>query len=66
MKKNRKFKSKPSYDLYIQLWYTLDSYLMTRIDTYIYFEYYKWVFTEKRSIGLINMSDIYIKKYNGI
>lgn len=40
MKKlSNKFKSKPSYDLYAYLWYTLDAYLMTkRIDEYIFFQ----------------------------
>ena len=37
-----KFKSKPTYEFYIQLWYTLDVYLMTRIDDYIFFKYYDW------------------------
>ncbi len=43
MKKlSSKFKSKPNYNLYNKLWYTLDTYLSTRIDTYIFFEYYNW------------------------
>ena len=39
-----KFKSKPSDDLYVyvQLWYTLDSYLVTRIGAYIFFRFNKW------------------------
>lgn len=35
-----KFKSKPDYNLYNKLWYTLDTYLITRIDSYIFFKYY--------------------------
>lgn len=51
MKKlSSKFSSKPSYDLYIQLWYTLDVYLTLRIDSYIFFKYYNW--------DLLNISNI--------
>jgi len=44
MKKKSKnlIKSKPSYYLYKKLWYTLDVYLTTRIDKYIFFQYYEW------------------------
>ena len=38
-----KFKSKPSYDLYVQLWYTLDTYLVTRIYRYMYFKHNEWL-----------------------
>ena len=60
----KKIKSKPSYGLYIKLWYTLDTYLMTRIDTYIYFEYYEWDILDKWLIEPINQNDNrYIEKY---
>jgi hypothetical protein len=36
-------KSKPSYEFYIELWETLNVYLMLRIDNYIFFKYYNWV-----------------------
>ena len=42
LKLSSKFKSCPSYDLYVQLWYTLDIYLVTRIGAYIFFKYYEW------------------------
>jgi len=65
-KKINKFKSKPSYYLYIKLWYILDTYLMTRIDYYIFFEYYKWNIPESilmQPIKMdINMKDINILK----
>jgi hypothetical protein len=38
---NHKYKIKPSYDLYVQLRYTLDIYLKMRIDVYIFFLYYE-------------------------
>jgi len=57
-----KFKSKPSYHLYMQLWYTLDSYLYTRIHYYIFFEYYKWDVSENLLMDSINQKDIYILK----
>ena len=62
MKKKRKLKSIPSYNLYIKLWYILDAYLMTRIDTYIFFEYYKWDIPESILIGLMTKNDINILK----
>jgi len=65
-KKISKFKSTPSYNLYIKLRFTLDTYLTTRIDTYIFFEYYKWDIPESilmQSIQMdINKNDIYILK----
>lgn len=43
MKKiSSKFESKPSYYLYNYLWYTLEAYLIIRIDSYIFFKYYNW------------------------
>ena len=41
MKKN-KLKSKPSYDLYVQLRVILEIYLLTRVNYYIYFKCYNW------------------------
>jgi hypothetical protein len=40
---SKKFKSKPSYGFYIELWETLNTYLMLRIDNYIFFKYNNWV-----------------------
>jgi hypothetical protein len=62
IKKKNKFKSKPSYDLYIQLWYTLDTYLMTRINDYIFFEYYKWNIPESILMQPVQMDINILKK----
>jgi len=64
----KNFMYKPTYDLYIKLRFTLDTYLTTRIDTYIFFEYYKWDILNIQNINLIkinNINDIslFIKMY---
>jgi hypothetical protein len=48
-----KFKSKPTYELYSTLWYTLDTYLLitTRIDSYIFFKYNNWNLKELNNIN---------------
>ena len=59
----KNFEYKPSYDLYIKLWYILDLYLTTRMDTYIFFEYYKWDILNIKNINLIeinNKNDIFL------
>ena len=33
-------KMKPSYDFYVEVWETLNTYLMLRIDNYIFFKYH--------------------------
>ena len=63
MKKiSSKFKSKPSYDLYIQLWYTLDFYLTTRIYEYIYFQYYDWNVPNINLVKQLNIKEFNILK----
>lgn len=59
---NSKFESKPSYNLYNKLWYTLKSYLMTRIDTFIFFQYYNWDISIIKNIKKNNFKNLYILK----
>ena len=40
----------------------LDSYLITRINDYIFLEYYKWDISENLLMELVNMKDINILK----
>jgi hypothetical protein len=63
-KKKSKFKSKPSYNLYIALRHTIDTYLMSRIDAYIFFQYYEWIIPAVNSNELdnVNLKDINILK----
>ena len=56
-----KFTSRPSYDLYVQLWYTLDTYL-SRINEYIFLEYFKWNIPKISLIKKVNCNDMFILK----
>ena len=63
MKKlSSKFKSKPSYDLYNKLWYTLDLYFMWRIDSYIFFKYYNWYAQNINIFKIESLKNIHILK----
>ena len=48
--------SKLDYNLYVDLWYALDMYLTSRIDSYIFFKYYNW---DVPNINLLEVSNLF-------
>ena len=60
---NSRFTSKPSYNLYNKLWYILQTYLITRIDSYIFFKYYNWDVPNNNIKNLHILKEIYEYDY---